>query len=182
MPQPSPSAARGYRVRWGCWFAGRIQRRQSGVDVDAVSPIEQSRTRVVAEWLSLALSYYSVSRRGARTFAATLAKPPQAEKPCGAKRSMGLSSPFAQLRSAGYCGDREERSPRSFERAVGPAGGDRGGDHRAAEPRCAPHFGSALRLSRRSPAGLRLLCLRSWSRSSQRRSRCRATATAVGTW
>ena len=45
VPQPSPSAARGYRVRWGCWFAGRIQRRQSGVDVDAVSPLRQRSVR-----------------------------------------------------------------------------------------------------------------------------------------
>jgi hypothetical protein len=40
VTQPSPSAARGYRVPWGCWFPGRIQRRQSGVDVDAASPTQ----------------------------------------------------------------------------------------------------------------------------------------------
>ena len=36
------SAERGYRVGRGCWFAGRIQRRQLCVDVDAASPIKQA--------------------------------------------------------------------------------------------------------------------------------------------
>ena len=45
VTQPLPSAARGYRVPWGCWFPERIQRRQSGVDVDAASPIQERRLR-----------------------------------------------------------------------------------------------------------------------------------------
>ena len=39
---PAPSAARPTGGRWGCWFAARIQRRQSCVDVDAASPNQQS--------------------------------------------------------------------------------------------------------------------------------------------
>jgi hypothetical protein len=31
----------GYRVGWGCWFAGRVRRCQSCVDVDAASPLRQ---------------------------------------------------------------------------------------------------------------------------------------------
>ena len=41
--RPAPPAARGYRVGRGCWFAGRIQRRQSCVDVHAASPKRQPR-------------------------------------------------------------------------------------------------------------------------------------------
>jgi hypothetical protein len=42
VPHAGAIRSTGYRVRWGCWFAGRIQRRQSCVDVDAVSPEQRA--------------------------------------------------------------------------------------------------------------------------------------------
>ena len=54
------SAARLPEFGGVCWFAGRIQRRQSGVDVDASSPTQQVESR---RWLGDKPAARSASRR-----------------------------------------------------------------------------------------------------------------------
>jgi hypothetical protein len=44
VPRPGAARATGLPVWAGCWFAGRIQRRQSCGDVDAVSPKRKRAT------------------------------------------------------------------------------------------------------------------------------------------